>query len=374
MLGPRPRRRPPARRSSTCYVKQLVTEMTVKAGQKCTAIRRAFVPAAPGRRGRRGGRGAAGQGRPSATRPTRPCGWARWPASTSAKRSAARSRRCEDAAHGRLRRPGARRGGRRRRRARRVHVPDPAAGRRRPPAELHEVEAFGPVSTLIGYRDAARRHRARRARQGQPRRLGRHRRPGLRPRGRARRRAAGTAACSCSTDDAAAESTGHGSPLPMLVHGGPGRAGGGEEMGGMRGVLPPHAAHRHPGAARACSGRVTGRWVHGRAAHRRRRAPVPQVAGRAAHRRHIYAGPRTVTLEDIEHFAEFTGDTFYAHMDEEAAATNPFFGGRVAHGYLIVSLAAGLFVAARLRARCWPTTASTTCASSRRSSRATRSR
>ena len=51
-----------------------------------------------------------------------------------------------------------------------------------------------------------------------------------------------------------------------------------------------------------------------------------------------------MTLADIEHFAEFTGDTFYAHMDEEAAAANPLFGGRVAHGYLIVSWAAGLFV------------------------------
>jgi oxepin-CoA hydrolase/3-oxo-5,6-dehydrosuberyl-CoA semialdehyde dehydrogenase len=58
----------------------------------------------------------------------------------------------------------------------------------------------------------------------------------------------------------------------------------------------------------------------------------------------VTAGPRVVTLEDVEHFAEFTGDTFYAHMDEEAAAANPLFGGRVAHGYLIVSWAAGLFV------------------------------
>ena len=54
--------------------------------------------------------------------------------------------------------------------------------------------------------------------------------------------------------------------------------------------------------------------------------------------------PRTVTLGDIEHFAEFTGDRFYAHMDDEAAAANPFFPGRVAHGYVILSLAAGLFV------------------------------
>ena len=58
----------------------------------------------------------------------------------------------------------------------------------------------------------------------------------------------------------------------------------------------------------------------------------------------IETDARTITLEDIEHFAEFTGDNFYAHMDEEAALANPFFPGRVAHGYLILSFAAGLFV------------------------------
>jgi oxepin-CoA hydrolase/3-oxo-5,6-dehydrosuberyl-CoA semialdehyde dehydrogenase len=58
----------------------------------------------------------------------------------------------------------------------------------------------------------------------------------------------------------------------------------------------------------------------------------------------VVAGPRTVTIEDIAHFAEFTGDTFYAHTNEAAAAANPFFDGIVAHGYLVVSLAAGLFV------------------------------
>jgi oxepin-CoA hydrolase/3-oxo-5,6-dehydrosuberyl-CoA semialdehyde dehydrogenase len=58
----------------------------------------------------------------------------------------------------------------------------------------------------------------------------------------------------------------------------------------------------------------------------------------------LVTGTREVTLADIEHFAEFTGDTFYAHMDEAAASANPFFPGRVAHGYLLVSWAAGLFV------------------------------
>ena len=58
----------------------------------------------------------------------------------------------------------------------------------------------------------------------------------------------------------------------------------------------------------------------------------------------IHTAARTITLDDIEHFARFTGDRFYAHMDEEAAKANPFFPGRVAHGYLLLSFAAGLFV------------------------------
>ncbi|HBB85914.1 MAG TPA: phenylacetic acid degradation bifunctional protein PaaZ, partial [Sulfitobacter sp.] len=58
----------------------------------------------------------------------------------------------------------------------------------------------------------------------------------------------------------------------------------------------------------------------------------------------FYSKSREISLEDIETFANFTGDTFYAHMDDEAAAANPFFPGRVAHGYLLLSFAAGLFV------------------------------
>jgi oxepin-CoA hydrolase/3-oxo-5,6-dehydrosuberyl-CoA semialdehyde dehydrogenase len=129
----------------------------------------------------------------------------------------------------------------------------------------------------------------------------------------------------------------------MLVHGGPGRAGGGEEMGGMRGVF-----HHMQRTAIQASPRMlqaaTGRWVKG--APRRTEGPHPftKPLSRLAIGDTITGGPRTVTMADIEQFAEFTGDTFYAHMDEEAAAKNPFFGGRVAHGYLIVSFAAGLFV------------------------------
>ncbi len=156
----------------------------------------------------------------------------------------------------------------------------------------------------------------------------------------------------------------------MLVHGGPGRAGGGEEMGGMRGVyhhLQRTALQASPRMLRA----ATGRWVKGAPRNLDDVHPFTKPLSRLRIGDTIYAGPRTITLEDIEHFAEFTGDTFYAHMDEEAAAKNPFFGGRVAHGYLIVSLAAGLFV----QPDYGPVLAnygSTTCGSSPRSSRATR--
>ena len=141
----------------------------------------------------------------------------------------------------------------------------------------------------------------------------------------------------------AAEATGHGSPLPVLVHGGPGRAGGGEETGGIRGVLH-HMQRTAVQASPRVLSAVTGRWVPGTertadGGHPFRKPLAELRIGDA-----VVAGPRQVTLADIEHFAAFTGDTFYAHMDEEGARANPFFDGRVAHGYLIISFAAGLFV------------------------------
>ncbi|WP_297368635.1 phenylacetic acid degradation bifunctional protein PaaZ [Acidocella sp.] len=143
--------------------------------------------------------------------------------------------------------------------------------------------------------------------------------------------------------DCAKDSTGHGSPLPGLIHGGPGRAGGGEEMGGLRGVF--HYMQRaalQGSPARLAS--LTRTWLPG--------APAPVTPEHPFRRDydHLHVGetvltkPRTITLDDIEHFAHFTGDEFYAHMDEQAAAANPFFPGRVAHGYLLLSFAAGLFV------------------------------
>jgi oxepin-CoA hydrolase / 3-oxo-5,6-dehydrosuberyl-CoA semialdehyde dehydrogenase len=331
----------PGRPEFDLYVKQLVSEMTVKAGQKCTAIRRALVPVtmmdavaqavrdrlakvvvgSPAADGVRMGALASLEQREEVRR------------SVKALLSAARIVSGDPD---------------------RVEVVGASAERGafiaplllrtddsdRP--EPHEVEAFGPVSTLIGYRDTEQVVE-------------------LAARGR------GSLAGSVVTADTAfardvvlglapwhgrllvldgedaAESTGHGSPLPMLVHGGPGRAGGGEELGGVRGVMHHMQRTAVQGSPQVLSA-VTGRWVPGTARNTGGSHPFRKSLAELRIGDTVVAGPRPVTLADIEHFAEFTGDTFYAHMDEEAARANPFFDGRVAHGYLILSFAAGLFV------------------------------
>ena len=141
----------------------------------------------------------------------------------------------------------------------------------------------------------------------------------------------------------AKSSTGHGSPLPGLVHGGPGRAGGGEEMGGMRGVKHYMQRTAVQGAPHLL-GAVTGRWLQGASVQQDSVHPFRKSLEKLRIGDQLITASREVTLADIEKFAHFTGDTFYAHMDEQAARQNPFFDGRVAHGYLIVSFAAGLFV------------------------------
>ena len=143
--------------------------------------------------------------------------------------------------------------------------------------------------------------------------------------------------------DDAGESTGHGSPLPVLVHGGPGRAGGGEELGGIRGVLH-HMQRTAIQASPDMITAITGQWTAGATRTETDVHPFRKSLADLAIGDTIRSPSRTISHADIEHFAEFTGDTFYAHTDEEAAAKNPLFGGIVAHGYLVVSIAAGLFV------------------------------
>ncbi len=143
--------------------------------------------------------------------------------------------------------------------------------------------------------------------------------------------------------DSAKEATGHGSPLPHMTHGGPGRAGGGEELGGIRAVKH-HMQRTSVQASPDLLSGITGNFVPGATKTESRVHPFRKTFNQLAIGDTIVAGPRVISLEDIETFAHFTGDTFYAHMDEAAAKANPFFPGRVAHGYLLLSFAAGLFV------------------------------
>ena len=129
----------------------------------------------------------------------------------------------------------------------------------------------------------------------------------------------------------------------MLVHGGPGRAGGGEEMGGLRGVTHYMQRTALQGSPRLLSG-VTHRYLPGAPRRLDGAHPFRLHFDEARIGDAVQSDSRTITADDVAHFAQFTGDTFYAHMDEEAAAANPFFPGRVAHGYLLLSFAAGLFV------------------------------
>ncbi|PBI87419.1 Bifunctional protein PaaZ [Variovorax boronicumulans] len=142
--------------------------------------------------------------------------------------------------------------------------------------------------------------------------------------------------------EAAAESTGHGSPLPVLKHGGPGRAGGGEELGGLRAVkhyLQRAALQGSPTMLAA----VTGEHVRGAALRESEVHPFRRYFEELRIGDSLLTHRRTVGEADIVAFGGISGDYFYMHFDEEAAKASPF-GKRIAHGYFVLSAAAGLFV------------------------------
>ena len=324
------------------FVREVVREMTVKAGQKCTAIRKALVPAACVPEVLEALRAALGKivvGDPRLESVKM------GPVASLAQRrevlervaalrqeaevvfgDAARPRPLgADAERGAFVSPTL------------LYCRDAARAR-----AIHTVEAFGPVCTLVPY--------------GSPEEAI----------ALARRGGGSLAASVFSADDAMAaqlvlglapfhgrivvvnrhcakESTGHGSPLPHLVHGGPGRAGGGEEMGGIRGVmhyLQRTAVQGTPDTITA----VSGRWVRGAREADPGRHPFRKPFAALTVGDTFHSAEREVTVADIESFAALSGDRFYAHMDEAQAARNPLFGGRVAHGYFLISAAAGLFV------------------------------
>ena len=324
------------------FVTEVFREMTVKAGQKCTAVRRALVPRAH----LDAAEAALREKLATVTLGDPRCDDVRMgPLASLGQREAVRAAIAELAREARIVHgdPG---------RADVVGA-DPERGAYLGPVLLrcdsplaaravHAVEAFGPVATLMPY-------------------------DGLDEAVELVARGEGSLVASVFTNDdavaealvmgiaafhgrvlvvdrdCAKESTGHGSPLPGLVHGGPGRAGGGEEMAGLRGVAHYMQRTALQGSPRRLSA-LARTWMKG--------APAPVAAAHPFTRDYealsigdtVETGARTITLDDVEHFAHFTGDTFYAHMDEAAAAANPFFPGRVAHGYLILSFAAGLFV------------------------------
>lgn len=324
------------------FIAEVVREMTVKAGQKCTAIRRIIVPKAQENAviaalSTRLAAIAVGDPRRDDVR--------MGPLASRAQRTATQEAVREIAAEAEIvfgdpetvEPVGA----------------DAATGAFMVPVLLrcaeplkakapHEVEAFGPVATVMGYEAIADALALVAKGEGSLVASVYTYDPTV-----AEELVFGIAAhhgrLVLIDRDCAKESTGHGSPLPGLVHGGPGRAGGGEEMGGLRGVFHYMQRTAIEGSPARLSA-LTRTWLSG--------APAPVAPEHPFKRKFdalsvgdtVETASRTITLDDIEHFAHFTGDTFYAHMDEEAAKANPFFPGRVAHGYLILSFAAGLFV------------------------------
>ena len=207
--------------------------------------------------------------------------------------------------------------------------------------EPHNIEAFGPVSTLMPYKDIC--DAVALSKKGM-----------------------GSLCSTIVTADAsiakqyvigaathhgrilvlnaecAKESTGHGSPLPSLVHGGPGRAGGGEEMGGLRGVkhyLQRTAIQGSPTMLTAISN-VYQPHAKGNIDEKH---PFKKYFEELNIGDQLITEKRLITSEDIDHFAEFSGDHFYAHKRETDFA-GTMFAEQVAHGYFIISAAAGLFV------------------------------
>jgi oxepin-CoA hydrolase/3-oxo-5,6-dehydrosuberyl-CoA semialdehyde dehydrogenase len=338
MLGPEAA---PGTEEFDLFIKEVVREMTTKAGQKCTAIRRTMVPALMVDDVIK----ALSKRLDSSTLGNPAVEGVRWGPLASrgqvdeVKKSLAGLRASSEVVYGNPDQFS-------------VTGADAAKGAFFPAvllhcanpmdrSEPHDIEAFGPVNTVMGY------HSVEEAVE-------------LAKRGRgslvgsvftadddvARQMVLGTAAWHgrllLMNRHAAKESTGHGSPLPSLVHGGPGRAGGGEEMGGSRGVL--HYMQRcalqgHPTTLT----HITGVWTKGAA------APTDVIHPFRKHFEELHVGDtlythrRTVTEADVVNFAGISGDNFYAHTDELAAARS-LFQKRVAHGYFVLSAAAGLFV------------------------------
>jgi oxepin-CoA hydrolase/3-oxo-5,6-dehydrosuberyl-CoA semialdehyde dehydrogenase len=206
---------------------------------------------------------------------------------------------------------------------------------------VHDIEAFGPVSTMMTYRDIDEAlHLAARGKGSlvttlvtKDPAIAAHAVPVA---------AASHGRVHILDRVAAVDSTGHGSPLPQLKHGGPGRAGGGEELGGIRAVkhfLQRAAVQGSPTMLAA----VTGEYVRGAEVKESDLHPFRRWFEDLEIGHSLLTHRRTVSEADIVNFGGVSGDYFYMHFDE-IAAKDTQFGKRIAHGYFVLSAAAGLFV------------------------------
>jgi oxepin-CoA hydrolase/3-oxo-5,6-dehydrosuberyl-CoA semialdehyde dehydrogenase len=207
--------------------------------------------------------------------------------------------------------------------------------------EVHEVEAFGPVSTIMPYKTTEEAILLSKLGKGSlcstivtaDYKI-------------AKQYVVGAAShhgrILVLNNECAKESTGHGSPLPLLVHGGPGRAGGGEEMGGLRGVkhyLQRTALQGSPTTITA----ITNVYQSNAIGKKTDKHPFKKYFEELKIGEQIITEKRIITSEDIDKFADLSGDHFYAHI-KETNFDGTMFEKQVAHGYFIMSIAAGLFV------------------------------
>ena len=207
--------------------------------------------------------------------------------------------------------------------------------------DCHDIEAFGPVSTIMPYKEMGDAIEL--AKMGKGSLVSSIVTPDNKE---AREYVIGAASMHgrilVLNKDCAKESTGHGSPMPLLTHGGPGRAGGGEEMGGKRGILhylQRTAIQGHPTTITEITQQFQlGAEMHEANPHVFRKHFEELVVGET-----VFTQKHTVTEADIVNFANVSGDNFYAHMDA-TSLDGTIFEERVAHGYFILSKAAGLFV------------------------------
>ncbi len=210
--------------------------------------------------------------------------------------------------------------------------------------DCHNIEAFGPVSTIIPYNTIEDAIELSRMGKGSLVSSVVTADDNI-----AREIVLGTASMHgrilVLNNDCAKESTGHGSPMPLLVHGGPGRAGGGEEMGGKRGVLHYLQRTAIQGSPTTIS-RITNVYQQGGKQHETDVHPFKKHFEDLEIGETLVTAKHTVSEADITNFANVSGDNFYAHMDA-TSLEGTIFERRVAHGYFVLSKAAGLFVDAK---------------------------